>query len=120
MCCLPTQVTQTVSPLWAWKGRKVNESNSTEWLVQPKRVCQTWFLLLSYLRYKWSRGEETGLISDKTSNPWAPYVEKSIADFERGLTQRAADFACTCRVASETEMATNPACPVHGEAAQSR
>lgn len=69
----------------------MNESNSTEWLVQPKRVCQTWFLLLSYLRYKWSRGEETGLISDKTSNPWAPYVEKSIADFERGLTKCAAD-----------------------------
>ena len=72
----------------------MNESNNTEWLVQPKRVCQTWFLLLSYLRYKWSCGEETGLISDKTSNPWAPYVEKSIADFERGLTQRALDLAC--------------------------
>ena len=39
---------------------------------------------------------------------------------ESRRTQRAADFACTCRVASETEMATNPACPVHGEAAQSR
>ena len=70
----------------------MNEPNSTEWLVQPKRVCQTWFLLLSYLRYKWSRGEETGLISEKTSNPWATHVEKSIADFERGLTQRGADL----------------------------
>ena len=94
---------QTVSPLWAKEGYKMNESNNTEWLVQPKRVCQTWFLLLSYLRYKWSCGEETGLISDKTSNPWAPYVEKSIADFERGLTQRAADLA---KVDSEKTVVT--------------
>lgn len=76
---------------------------SIEWLVQPKRRCQTWLYLLSYLRHKWRNNEETGLISDMTSNPWAPYVEKSIADFERGLTQRAADLA---KVESEKTVVT--------------
>lgn len=86
---------------------------SIEWLVQPKRVCQTWFLLLSYLRYKWSRGEETGLISDKTSNPCASYVEKSIADFERGLTTRAdTPQTPTGRARSDAaaENGVNPVC----------
>ena len=64
---------------------------STEWLVQPKRRCQTWLYLLSYLRYKWRNNEETGFISDKTSNPWAIHVEKSIDEFERGLTPREPD-----------------------------
>ena len=45
---------------------------------------------------------------------------KTPEEFEGGRTPRAADFACTCRVASETEIATDPACPVHGKAAQSR
>ena len=76
---------------------------SIEWLVQPKRRCQTWLYLLSYLRHKWRNNEETGFISDMTSNPWAPYVEKSIADFERGLTQRAADLA---KVESEKTVVT--------------
>lgn len=51
---------------------------------------------------------------------WALRRLGIVYDFEGGRTQRAADFACTCRVTSETEMSTNPACPVHGEAAQSR
>lgn len=64
---------------------------SVEWFIQPKRRCQTWLYLLSYLRYKWRNGEETGFISDKTSNPWAIWTEKSIDEFERGLTKPAPD-----------------------------
>lgn len=70
---------------------------SIEWLIQPKRRCQTWLYLLSYLRYKWRNNEETGLISEKTSNPWAVYIEKSIDEFERGLTKRAVDVCQTCQ-----------------------
>jgi len=64
---------------------------SIEWLVQPKRRCQTWLYLLSYLRHKWCNNEETGFISDKTSNPWAIHVENSIDEFGRGLTPLAPD-----------------------------
>ena len=59
--------------------------NKIEWFVQPRRKCQTWLYLLSYLRYKWSNGEETGFVSDKNSNPWAVWVERSIDNFESDL-----------------------------------
>ena len=39
---------------------------------------------------------------------------------ECGLTQRAADFACTCEKFEDFTALTNPACPVHGRASQSR
>ncbi len=59
--------------------------------------------------------------------PQAAYMQGWNAAFrqfhginESGRTQRAADFACTCRQTSATEMQTDPACPVHGMNPQSR
>ena len=55
---------------------------------------------------------------DISTNTYKELAE--LREKQARLTKRAADFACTCRVASETEMATDPACPIHGKAAQSR
>lgn len=45
-------------------------------------------------------------------------------DLVKGLksrrTQRAADFACTCEKFEDFTALTDPACPVHGRASQSR
>ena len=39
---------------------------------------------------------------------------------KRRRTQRAADFACTCEKFEDFTALTDPACPVHGRASQSR
>lgn len=46
--------------------------------LAPKKVCPTWYYILSHLAFEWKNGNETVLHSDKQSNPWAVWVERSI------------------------------------------
>ena len=49
--------------------------------LAPKKVCPTWYYILSHLAFEWKNSNETCLHSEKQSNPWATWVERSIDDY---------------------------------------
>ncbi len=56
----------------------------SHWLA-PKNRCITWrTVILSDLLHNWKRGVETVVVTEKQSNPWAIWIERSIDDYARG------------------------------------